>query len=118
MKSMKKILNTCLVLSILLVSSCADITDINENPNGVDPNTVDPNFILSTVMTNAGKDVARKGYGDPLAAYVQHIQKDSWSSNEYSDKGDCNIGRMSEFWQNHTRIPSRRPFCERLSRTR
>jgi len=87
MKSMKKIFNTCLVLSVLLVASCADITDVNENPNGVDPNTVDPNFILSTVMTNAGKDVARKGYGDPLAAYVQHTQKDSWSSNDYDWDG-------------------------------
>jgi len=87
MKSMKKIFNTFLVLSVLLVSSCSDITDVNENPNGVDPNTVDPNFVLSTVMTTAAKDVAKKGYGDPLASYVQHTQKDSWSTNDYDWEG-------------------------------
>ena len=86
MKSMKKIFNTCLVLSILLVSSCSDITDINENPNGVDPNTADPNFVLSTVMTETGKSVAGR-YTSPLGAFVQHTQKDSWSDNDYDWEG-------------------------------
>ncbi len=86
MKSMKKIFNTCLVLSILLVSSCDDITDINENPNGVDPNTADPNFVLSTVMTETGKSVANR-YTDFMGAWVQHTQKDSWSDNLYTAEG-------------------------------
>ena len=88
MNSIKKIGNLIFVLSVLLVTSCDDITDINENPNGVNPNTANPNFILSGVMIGVGKDVAGKGYNEPIAAYVQHVQKDSWSSNEYDWAGN------------------------------
>ena len=87
MKSMKKIFNTCLVLSVLLVSSCADITDINENPNGVEPSAADPNYVLSLVMTQTGQVVGNR-YADPMGAYVQHIQKDSWDTNDYNWSGN------------------------------
>ncbi len=87
MKSMKIIFNTFLVLSLLLVSSCDDVTEINNNPNGVDPNTVDPNLVMSTAMSHIGIEVVQQGFSDPLAAYVQYVQKDSWSTNDYDWEG-------------------------------
>lgn len=89
MKSIKTIYNLCFALAAaLLISSCDDITEINEdNPNGVSPTVVHPNLLLSTAMSQAGKHIVGQGYGNQLAAYVQHTQKDSWSDNLYDWDG-------------------------------
>ena len=74
-----------LFLSVFIFHSCKDLTDLNENPNGVEPSTVDPNLLISTVMTSFGQDVVNNGFGD-IAGVMQHLQKDSWSDafNNYS----------------------------------
>jgi len=89
MKSIKnKFKILFLVMSVfLLISSCSNITDINENPNGVDPNSVDPNLVMSTVMTTIAKDLTNKGFAGDIGASVQYIQRDSWSNNNYEWKG-------------------------------
>ena len=74
------------ILLVLSFASCKDLTELNENPNGVEPSTVDPNLLLSTVMTSIGTDNTDVGYNGNVAGVVQHLQKDSWSSefNNYS----------------------------------
>ncbi|GHB62689.1 SusD/RagB family nutrient-binding outer membrane lipoprotein [Persicitalea jodogahamensis] len=75
-----------LVFLVVLTSffSCKDLTELNENPNGVDSDRVNPNLILPTVLTETGKAYVNLGYGD-IAGVVQHTQKDAWSSghNDY-----------------------------------
>ena len=76
-----------ITLSVLLCSlfiSCEDLTEANENPNGVQPEAVNPNLVLPTVLTEAGKAYVNLGYQD-IAGVVQHTQKDAWSSghNDY-----------------------------------
>lgn len=90
MKSIRKIFNISLVLFVLLFSSCGDITDINENPNGVGPNTAHPSLLLSTVMSSTGKVIIQDGYANVLATNMQHTQKDSWSDNNYEELGGGN----------------------------
>lgn len=75
-----------LVLLVLLTSlfSCKDLTELNENPNGVESSLVNPNLIMPTVLTEAAKAYLNLGYQD-IAGVVQHTQKDAWSSghNDY-----------------------------------
>ena len=76
-----------ITLSVLLCSlfiSCEDLTEANENPNGVQPEVVNPNLVLPTVLTEAAKAYVNLGYQD-VAGVVQHTQKDAWSSghNDY-----------------------------------
>jgi len=76
-----------ITLSVLLCSlfiSCEDLSEANENPNGVQPEAVNPNLVLPTVLTEAGKAYVTLGYQD-IAGVVQHTQKDAWSSghNDY-----------------------------------
>lgn len=69
---------------ILSVFSCKDLTELNENPNGVQSDLVNPNLIMPTVLTEAAKAYVNLGYQD-IAGVVQHTQKDAWSSghNDY-----------------------------------
>ncbi len=75
---------TLLVFLTLFVFACEDLSELNENPNGVSPETVNPNLVLSTVITEASKQVVDLGFGD-IAGVMQHTQKDAWSSghNDY-----------------------------------
>lgn len=67
-----------------LMFSCQDLTELNENPNGVPPDQVNPNLVLPAVLTEAGKTFVNLGYGD-IAGVMQHTQKDGWWSghNDY-----------------------------------
>ncbi|WP_120271779.1 SusD/RagB family nutrient-binding outer membrane lipoprotein [Mangrovibacterium diazotrophicum] len=67
------------VMSVLVFQSCQDLTELNENPNGVEPSTVDPNLLISTVLTEYGQSVVDNGFGN-VAGVMQHLEKDSWSS--------------------------------------
>jgi len=74
-------------LAVLLTAfcfSCQDLTEVNENPNGVPPDLVNPNLVLPTVLTETGKAFTSLGYGD-VAGVMQHTQKDGWWSghNDY-----------------------------------
>jgi hypothetical protein len=68
------------LVSFLLVTifSCQDLTELNQNPNGINPETANPNLVLSTVLTETGKLNANLGYQD-MAGVMQHTQKDGWS---------------------------------------
>ncbi|SEJ58080.1 Starch-binding associating with outer membrane [Dyadobacter sp. SG02] len=86
MKIFKYIPKIIFVLVVLAVSSCNEsLTEINENPNGVDPNTANPNLLLPTVMTGVGTQYLRLGYGR-IAGVVQHTQEDAWKDgfNDYN----------------------------------
>ncbi len=73
-----------LIAVLTFMFSCQDLTEVNENPNGVDPSVASPDLILSTVITQTGQEVVNLGYGD-IAGVMQHTQKDGWSSghNDY-----------------------------------
>ena len=75
-----------LMLSLVtcMTFSCKDLTELNQNPNGVGPETVNPNLILPTVLTEAAKSYVNLGYQD-IAGVVQHTQKDAWYNghNDY-----------------------------------
>ncbi|MCE7066228.1 SusD/RagB family nutrient-binding outer membrane lipoprotein [Dyadobacter sp. CY326] len=77
------------LLLTCLMFSCKDLSELNENPNGVGPETVNPNLVLPTVLTEAAKLYVNLGYQD-IAGVVQHTQKDAWSSghNDYDWGGD------------------------------
>jgi hypothetical protein len=84
MKMMNKKLIAFSALFCSLFISCEDLTEVNENPNGVLPEYVNPNLVLPTVLTEAAKAFVSLGYQD-IAGVVQHTQKDAWSSghNDY-----------------------------------
>ena len=80
-----------LALFILVGSffSCEDLTEVNNNPNGVQPELVNPNLIMPTILTETAKLYVNYGYQD-IAGVVQHTQKDAWSSghNDYDWGGN------------------------------
>lgn len=83
--------NIYILLPLLLgflALGCDDLSEINENPNGVEPNSVHPNLIMATVITESAKQVVGLGFGN-IAGVMQHTQKDAWfsSHNDY-DWGD------------------------------
>lgn len=89
MRTIKKSVGAVLAVTFFLALSCDnDITEINKNPNGVNLEEANPSFLLTEVMAKTAKDVGDKGYAEPLAAFVQYIQKDSWGNNEYDWEGD------------------------------
>ncbi|MDO1448970.1 SusD/RagB family nutrient-binding outer membrane lipoprotein [Rhodocytophaga aerolata] len=71
---------SALILLLVIVSSCKDqLTEMNENPNGIDPATANPNLLMPTVMTGAAKSYLELGFGD-IAGVMQHTQKSGWYS--------------------------------------
>lgn len=84
MKMINKKYTLMAVLFASLMFSCQDLTELNENPNGVPPDQVNPNLVLPAVLTEAGKTFVNLGYGD-IAGVMQHTQKDGWWSghNDY-----------------------------------
>lgn len=85
----KKNATFLVLLGSLFVTSCKDLTKLNENPNGVQPDVVNPNLVLPTVLTESGKAFVNLGFQD-IAGVVQHTQKDAWFSghNDYDWGGD------------------------------
>lgn len=62
----------------VILNSCRDLTELNQNPNGINPETANPNLVISTVLTETGKSFVNLGYQD-IAGVMQHTQKDGWS---------------------------------------
>lgn len=84
---LKIISKSVLVLGVIIAasSSCSDrLSEINQNPNGIDPATANPNLVMPEVMNSVGRSYLELGYGD-IAGVVQHIQHDGWfgSINHY-----------------------------------
>lgn len=94
MSTVNKLFKLMLAVGVLSASSCDnDITDININPNGVNLQEGNPSFLLTDVMAKTAMDIGNKGYSNPLAAFVQYIQKDAWGDNNYEWRG--------EGWENY-----------------
>ncbi len=84
---------TLIICGLLMLSapSCRKhLMSLNENPNGANPDKTNPSFVLSTVLTETGKNYVNLGFQD-LAGVMQHTQKDGWvgAHNEY-DWGGSN----------------------------
>ncbi|MCM4165449.1 MULTISPECIES: SusD/RagB family nutrient-binding outer membrane lipoprotein [unclassified Arenibacter] len=89
MSKINKIFKLFLVVCLLSATSCDnELTEINQNPNGVDPSQGNPSFLLTQVMVNTALDVGNKGYSGELSAFVQYTQKDSWGNNNYDWDGN------------------------------
>lgn len=65
------------MLFVSLLFSCEDLTELNQNPNGVTPENANPNHLLSTVLTESAKSFNDLGFGI-IAGVMQHTQKDGW----------------------------------------
>jgi len=69
------------VLSMILMVSCRDLTEVNDNPNAVEPDKADPNILITTVIAKTSRMYLDNfGYGR-FAGVVQHCQKDAWFSD-------------------------------------
>ncbi len=94
MNEMKTIYKIVVVLLVISFSACQDLTELNENPNGVDPSTADPNLMLSTVTSETAKSyLSDMGFGD-LSGVMQYTQKSGWGS------GHNNFNWDSKSWSN------------------
>lgn len=85
---MKKIFNR--YISILLVtltfSGCSDeLTELNQNPNGVDPSKANVNILLPGILSKVSGYYAELDHS-VSSGVVQHMQEDGWfnSYNHYS----------------------------------
>lgn len=103
----KKFLVSVVLLCSLFIS-CEDLTETNENPNGVQPEVVNPNLVLPSVLTEAGKLYVNLGYQD-IAGVVQHTQKDAWSSghNDYDWGGSQDWGPYYSVLRNNALVYDR-----------
>lgn len=88
--------------------SCQDLTEVNNNPNGIQPDLVNPNLVLPTVLTEAAKAYVNLGYQD-IAGVVQHTQKDAWSSghNDYDWGGNQSWGPYYDILRNNQLVYDR-----------
>ncbi len=68
----------CIAFIILLCQSCEkDLTEINQNPNGIDPSNANPNMLMPSVLGAAAQNYLNLGFGN-VAGVMQHTQKDGW----------------------------------------
>jgi hypothetical protein len=106
MKNKKFLLSVVLLCSLFI--SCEDLTETNENPNGVQPEVVNPNLVLPSVLTEAGKLYVNLGYQD-IAGVVQHTQKDAWSGghNDYDWGGSQDWGPYYSVLRNNALVYDR-----------
>jgi len=81
---MKNIINSLsrpwplvILICIMTITSCKDLTELNINPNGIDPDVVHPNLLIATVITQTATTEVGLGFGD-IAGVMQHTQKDAW----------------------------------------
>ncbi len=107
---MKTIKNKSVAVVLLLLTflfSCEDLTETNQNPNGVDPTTVHPNLLITTVLSEASKQIVNYGFGD-IAGVMQHTQKDAWFSghNDY-DWSDQSWAKFYEILRNNNHMYNR-----------
>src|SRR5215217_817682 len=96
------------LLLACMIFSCKDLTELNENPNGVAPESVNPNLILPTVLTETAKAYVNLGYQD-IAGVVQHTQKDAWASghNDYDWGGNQSWNSYYDILRNNDLLYNR-----------
>lgn len=67
-----------LFLIVFTLAACEkELTELNQNPNGIDPAMANPNMIMPIVLGGAAQNYLNLGYGN-IAGVVQHTQKDGW----------------------------------------
>lgn len=67
-----------LLLILFLITACdKELTELNQNPNGIDPASANPNMIMPIVLGGAAQNYLGLGYGN-IAGVMQHTQKDGW----------------------------------------
>jgi len=72
MKISKIIYSLAAVMGLLL-TSCEDLSEVNQNPNS--PEEVSPNYIMSYVLTHSAKAYYALGAeGSDLSGAMQYIQ--------------------------------------------
>ncbi|MDH3650530.1 MAG: SusD/RagB family nutrient-binding outer membrane lipoprotein [Saprospiraceae bacterium] len=78
MKNVRTYRAIFLMLGIFLMMTCSkDLTDINQNPNGIALDSANPNLLLPVVLGNTAQRYLALGFGD-IAGVMQHTQKDGW----------------------------------------
>jgi hypothetical protein len=84
MKSITQNKIIAFILIMLAWTGCQDeLTELNQNPNGIDPGTVNPNMLMPTVLGGSAQSYLNLGFGD-IAGVMQHTQKDGWFSGHNS----------------------------------
>lgn len=66
-----------LLLTVAATSCNEQLTELNENPNGVDPATANPNMTIPNIQVNVALQYQGQNYGD-LGGVAQYIQHDGW----------------------------------------
>jgi hypothetical protein len=100
-KTMKKIFKISIIMSVFIIASCKDLTELNVNPNGVAPETVNPNMLMSTVLVATAQSYNDMNSGT-MSGVMQHTQQDAWSAgyNDY-DWTDQNWGGWYNILRNN-----------------
>ncbi|MBK8504057.1 MAG: SusD/RagB family nutrient-binding outer membrane lipoprotein [Saprospiraceae bacterium] len=84
MKSITRYKIISIILVLLTWVGCQDeLTELNQNPNGIDPGTANPNMIMPIVLGGAAQSYLGLGFGD-IAGVMQQTQKDGWFSGHNS----------------------------------
>lgn len=96
MKKIKNKLTFLIALTVVFVTACHDLEELNINPNGVDPEIADLNLLLPTIETGIGQTVVSLGFGD-VAGVMQHTQKDGWSGGH----NDYDWDNLSKSWSGY-----------------
>ncbi len=105
MRTFKKLLIASLVIVVSIgFQACKDLTELNENPNGVPEEKANANLILSTVLTETAAQYTEFGYGD-ASGVMQHTQKDAWFTghNNY-DWGPRDWGEYYDILRNNQSV--------------
>ncbi|MEO0331135.1 MAG: SusD/RagB family nutrient-binding outer membrane lipoprotein [Bacteroidota bacterium] len=78
-----------LLAALIVHTSCEDLTELNENPNGITLENANANLLLATVLTESATTYAELGFS--VSGVMQYTQKDAWLTghNQYvwSDQG-------------------------------
>ena len=85
---MKKIVLSILTLSMLVLSSCSNFLDINEDPNN--PREATLAFVLPSVQLNMAGALGAStgGLGNFTSLYIHHTVQRGVAQNDYAFKGD------------------------------
>ncbi len=83
MKTIKTICKPVLLVALMILSACEDLSDINVNENGVSQGTANPNLLMPTVMQGVANSYLDLGIMD-VAGTMQHTQKTGWYTGHNS----------------------------------
>ncbi|MCY1723211.1 SusD/RagB family nutrient-binding outer membrane lipoprotein [Prolixibacteraceae bacterium Z1-6] len=90
MKLLKATYKLLFVLLVVSFASCNDyLTELNENPNGVNPEDVNPNLMLPKIISQTGTEYLKESFNSSTAGVMQYVQLSGWgnSLNKYTWNG-------------------------------